>query len=129
MTDRELEALLRDAQPPAWPPEHWETFPTQVVQRLQESGSRIGVRKPRHFVPAGFVWIGLAAAACVVLVFWRGPWHRGEVLDPMPVTASVRLVSELTELFPNALRAVIIEGGIPGLCYQNSLAPGAPSRC
>jgi hypothetical protein len=111
MTNQELEALLRNSRPPAWPPHHWETFPARVVQRLQEPGTRTGtVQESRRVAPTRLIWPALAAAACIVVGLWLGPRSPREGLDPSMVTASARLFSELTELFPNTLRAVITNG-------------------
>ena len=53
---------------------------------------------------------GLAVAACMVLALWLGPRSSPEGPEPLWVTANARLFSELTELFPNTLRAVITDG-------------------
>jgi hypothetical protein len=110
MTDRELEALLRNAPPPVWPQSHWETFPGRVGRRLQRSGTEAEAStKPRVATVFRFAWAGLVAAFCVVLGLWLAPWRGREGRDPLPMVESARLVEELTALFPDQLRALIIQ--------------------
>ncbi|MCL4180849.1 MAG: hypothetical protein KJ072_24265 [Verrucomicrobia bacterium] len=111
MNNHELDTLLRNSRPPDWPQAYWETFPSQVVRGVRESEPRTGrVRAPRRGASARLMVSGLAVAACLVLALWLGHRSPREGLDPQLVTASARLLSELTGLFPNTFRAVISEG-------------------
>ena len=111
MNHHELDALLRNSRPPDWPQAHWETFPAQVVRRVRESESRADVFGHRGDLHRPGSWgrgWPSPPAWC-----WLSGWDPGsprEGLDPQLVTASARLLSELTGLFPNTFRAVIIEG-------------------
>jgi hypothetical protein len=112
MTNRDLEARLRNVQPPTWPDAHWDTFPAQVVRQLPNPGARLApAERPNPLSLTVALWAGLAAATCVILALWLEPWHRREVSDALPVAAGAKLVKELAGLFPESLRAVIIEGG------------------
>jgi hypothetical protein len=110
MNNHELDDLLRNSRPPDWPQQHWETFPAQVVQRMRESEQRAAsAREPRRRVSARLLVSGLAAAG-IVVALWLAPRNPREGLDPLLVSSAARLFSELTGLFPDTLRAVIIEG-------------------
>lgn len=111
MNNHELDDLLRKAPPPEWPQSHWETFPARVLRGVRASERKPGrFREPRRGATARLLVAGLAVAACLVMALWLAPGKSRERLDPQLVTASARLLSELTGLFPNSLRAVISEG-------------------
>ena len=121
MTDAELEKLMKQAQAPSWEPGYWEEFPIKVVKRLKDkSAARDHVEKELINVQA--LWrdmlrmrLGITlGAAALVLVFTLVVWRAREAPPSRAQSqAMLKYVSELETLFPNQLRALIIDQNGP----------------
>jgi hypothetical protein len=112
MKDSELNKLLRSVRPPERSPEEKAVFPAAVVRQLS--------RPPRRSASGGsdnawrFPLLGLGfALACLVIGFLVGRFPNKPVEAPVMAVMAPdygKLFKEVSSLFPDRLRGVVVRG-------------------
>ncbi len=123
MTDPELDRLLKSVHPPGRDADYWTAFPGETARRARTQRS---VKERR---PMGRRWFVVLAAALPLLlagVFLLGRVQgRRERIEPAELSAALRIVSELSTLFPGRIEAVVFEPSGPRIVLNESgSAPG-----
>ena len=115
MNNSELDHLLQSAPTPEREAGYWETFPRSVTVRLgtgQSSAFRRPVRRPSSLLLGG---LGFATACVVIglaIGFWQG---RASNLHASQVAGMQKFFREVEALFPNQVRAIILDERGPRL--------------
>jgi hypothetical protein len=109
MNDHELNELLRRAQVPDRPSDYWEKFPERAVHRAV-AAPQTDSPPARH---RGWLFWGLGfAAVCLVIGFQVGLRQgRDTVAAEDQLAEQRKLFHEVAALFPERLRAIVLEAG------------------
>ena len=117
MNDSELNDLLRCARVPERSEEQWNDFPEDTMRRVRLSLPPPRVRaeglRPRWRSMAG--WVSCCAGVCVLVALTLACWRSGRTKPNNNVAGAQKLFSELSEMFPNQLEAVVLDGSTPRL--------------
>jgi hypothetical protein len=118
--DDKLNELLKSAHMPERSPGYWEAFPKRISTQL-ENRSRLETAPTRIWWAVGF------AGMCCLAVLGLGLWlkaHRPTQPD------YARLYTEITQMFPNQVRAIVVDGdGVRlDLADRANVPPSAPLR-
>ncbi|MEW6303294.1 MAG: hypothetical protein AB1705_07480 [Verrucomicrobiota bacterium] len=113
-----LDELLRQAREPKRAAEYWEAFPEKVTARLRREESRRAEAMQPETARGSWLGWGLGlATACLMLGFFLGLWRGREQkvvqAPPLPATQLEqyrKLFGEIATLFPNRVKAIVIEG-------------------
>jgi hypothetical protein len=103
--NKRLDDLLKSARVPGRSWGYWENFPGRVMARLSEE-MRAGE------IPAGSslrFWGFGVAAIIATLILCIGLWMRGQSIAAQP--NYTKLYREIESMFPNQVRAIVVEGG------------------
>src|SRR4051812_10991741 len=106
MTDRELEARLKAASSPVWPPEYWEAFPCRVTA-AQKTGERLLEPKRRFWQGSGLALACAALLLCVFSVFIGLHRASQEPGASRALLQNEKMLREILTLFPNRVRAIV----------------------
>lgn len=110
MSNSELKALLAKSRVPDRNMQYWEEFPNAVSRRIQQ-GDKLPDEKPAHPQRAlQWAFATVSAALCVWLGFWFGR-HGVPHSRTNELAEARKFVAELTTMFPNQVRAMIIQNG------------------
>ncbi len=117
--DQQFDDLLKSAPVPVRSKGYWENFPKRVTARLSE-----GVRTEAT-TSAGFrrLWAWGLAGACIALIVGVGLWMKNQVNTAQP--NYTKLYDEIESMFPNQIRAIVVESG--GVKLELSDKPDIPS--
>ena len=117
-TDTNLDNLLKTVRVPERSPGYWENFPKRVTAQLT-AGARVSATMAwRHSWAWGFAF----ATACLVLALGVSLWFKAR----RPAEPNyVRLYREVEAMFPNQVRAIVVESGAVEL--DLSERPDVPS--
>ncbi len=114
MKDSELNKLLRSVPAPERSAEEKAEFPQEVVRQLSRPSHRQPVtEQPTRQLP---FWALSFATACLVIGFLIGRFPEKQMPVPETPVASVKspdyakMLKEVTLLFPDRLRGVVIRG-------------------
>lgn len=115
MNNAELDKLLHSAPVPEREVEYWEQFPGSVTRRLAQA-QHSGSRRPAPRTSPLLLWgIGLATA-CIMIGFVVGWWKGHQSgLQAAPVAAMQKYYREIEALFPQQVRAIILDETGPHL--------------
>ena len=124
MNNADLDKLLKTARVPERGGDYWQEFPKRVLRCLNRARTP-RVSRPRPQRAAAWAWgLGLAAA-CVAAGFFFG-FRQGRVgPEERQLAALQKIYREVAVLFPNQLRAIIIDEQGPRLVLAEK--PNVPS--
>ena len=115
MSNDELNRLLKSAPVPEREAEYWADFPPSVTGRLRAGQSSAFRRFEPRRTPLLFWGVGFATA-CVLIAFAIGSWRGCESgLSASQVAAMQKYFHEVEALFPNQVRAIVIDENGPRL--------------
>jgi hypothetical protein len=124
MTNAELDQLLKSAPAPDRDAAYWEEFPDRVTRRLYQVCSP-GFSRPAPHPVRRWAWgLGLAAA-CIVAGFVVGSWRTRVVAEQRQWATMQTYFREISALFPNQLRAIVIDERGPRLVLSEQ--PDVPT--
>ena len=117
--DQQFDDLLKSARVPERSKGYWENFPKRMAARLSEE---------RHAeeAPVGSslrLWGFGLATVVIALILCAGLWMRGRHVSAEPNYA--KLYREIESMFPNQIRAIVVESG--GVKLDLSDRPDVPS--
>ncbi len=120
MKNSELDKLLQSVPVPEREAEFWQDFPKSVTRRLAQVRSSSFSLPARHRIPA-LAWAVGLATACIVLGFALGFW-KGRDAGPSvkELAAMHKYYREITSLFPNQVRAIVIDENGPRLTLADT---------
>jgi hypothetical protein len=106
MNKRELDSILKRAQPPEISAESLEEFPRRVIAGLKSD------IPPRTAGPSQFPFLAWAGglAACLLMALAIGYFHaraESERISSGDILASAKLIREMLAMFPNRVRAIV----------------------
>jgi hypothetical protein len=115
MNNSELDHLLKSVPVPERPADYWEDFPPSVTRRIRASQSS-ALRRPGQRSSPRLLW-GLGfATACIAVAFIIGFWRgRESGLSASQTAAMQKYLREVEALFPNQVRAIVIDDKGPRL--------------
>lgn len=112
MKDADLNKLLRSVRPPERSPEERAEFPQEVVRQLSQPVHRHAAAvRPAPKFP---VWALGFATACLVIGFIVGRLPEKPAVPPQAAVTSpdyAKLFKEVSILFPDRLRGVVVRNG------------------
>jgi hypothetical protein len=117
--DQQFDDLLKSARVPERSQGYWDSFPKRVAVRLSEkrpTGETLSTSSLRLW-GFGLVTVVMALILCV------GLWMRGRHVSAEPNYA--KLYREIESMFPNQVRAIVVESG--GVKLDLSDRPDVPS--
>lgn len=103
MDEFNLDELLKSASVPEHSEGYWQSFPRRVTDHLTKGTSADIVLPSRA---PWFLGLGLAALCLVVGVICTRTWIKNRPVRPENL---VRLYREVTTVFPNRVRAIVID--------------------
>ena len=116
--DKRLDELLKRGRVPERSEGYWEAFPKRVIAQLMAKTSTDATVSLHHSWAWGFAF----ATACLVLALGVSLWFKAR----RPAEPNyVRLYREIESMFPNQVRAIVLEGG--GVKLELSDKPDIPS--
>ena len=126
MNNPQLNHLLKSASVPEREPEYWDDFPQSVTRRLRSGIRSPAPRRIRSRYSPLLLWSFGLATACVVMAFAIG-FRRGHEsgLSASRVAAMQKYFLEVEALFPNQVRAIIIDERGPRLVLSEK--PDVPA--
>jgi hypothetical protein len=117
--DQQFDDLLNSAPVPERSKGYWENFPKRVTAQLSDrvrtqAATSAGSRR---------LWGWGLAGACIALIVGFGLWMRNQVSAAQP--NYTKLYHEIESMFPNQVRAIVVESG--GVKLDLSERPDIPS--
>ena len=113
MNDSELNDLLSRARVPERSEAEWKDFSDGTLRQVRLSLSAQGgggLLRDRRSMTA---WASGCAVVCVLIAL--ACWRSGRTKPNNNVAGAQKLFSELSEMFPNQLEAVVLDGSTPRL--------------
>jgi hypothetical protein len=117
--DKNLNELLKKARTPERSAGYWENFPKRVTAQLL-AGSQ---PRPVSSLTLPRLWAYGLAGVSAVLILCLGLWMRGRIATIQP--DYTKLYHEIESMFPNQVRAIVVENG--GVKLDLSDKPDIPS--
>jgi hypothetical protein len=117
--DQQFDDLLKSVRVPERSPGYWENFPKRVAAQLSERArtkTAISASSPR-------LWGWGLVGTCTVLIVGFGLWMKSSIATAQP--NYTKLYHEIESMFPNQVRAIVVEGG--GVKLELSDKPDIPS--
>lgn len=116
---QQFDDLLKSARVPERSAGYWENFPKRVSAQLSAGA------QPTAAISPGLIrlWLWGLAAVCGALVLCFGLWMKRPIATAQPNYA--KLYHEIESMFPNQVRAIVVEHG--GIKLDLSDQPNVPS--
>jgi hypothetical protein len=111
VTDSELNALLRNAQPPPRTDEYWQEFPRTVWRGIARGLPPESAKPKRLKLSLSAALVTGLAAVCLLVGFWFGTHQRNDSASREDTAQARKLVAEIGALFPHQVQAIVIENG------------------
>jgi hypothetical protein len=120
MNNSDLEKLLRSARVPERPADFWENLPKRVTAKAHWQTRRKKESSAQPRSRTSLAWAVCIAAACVLIVLpvWIS---RNRPVQPAgsQLAQAQKYFREIEQLFPNQVRAIIIDDKGPQLVLSD----------